>query len=127
MPVRQSKLEALEQRMALLGIREKDLKEQFVLASGRGGQKVQKTSSCVVLKHVPTGAVVRCERERFREINRYLARRSLCEWIERRQHHPLALPSVEEQMRLSASAPLHITLDAPTRPDADPDCIQGLE
>jgi protein subunit release factor B len=126
MPVRPSKLEALEQRMVLLGIREKDLKEQFVLASGRGGQKVQKTHSCVVLKHLPTGAVIRCERERSREINRYLARRSLCEWIERRQHHPLALPTPEQQRRMGASADA-AALEATARANPHPDRIQTLE
>lgn len=93
MAVRPEKLQALRERMADLHIVEKDLQEQFVLSSGRGGQKLQKTRNCVVLKHLPSGMVVRCERERSREINRYLARRMLCDQIMRRQHLPLHLPT----------------------------------
>ena len=84
MPVRPGKLEELQKRLLALQLFERDFQEQFVLASGRGGQKVQKSHSCVVLKHLPTGIVVKCDRERSREINRYLARRMLAEQIERR-------------------------------------------
>jgi protein subunit release factor B len=94
MTVRPDKVQALRERMAALYILEKDLKEQFVLSGGRGGQKLQKTRSCVILKHLPSGLVIRCERERSRETNRYLARRMLCEQLERRQHHPLRLPDL---------------------------------
>ncbi len=92
MPVRAEKLLALQTRMAALGLQERDLQEQFVLSSGRGGQKAQKTHNCVVLKHIPSGLVVKCDRERSREINRYLARRLLADAFERRLHHPLSLP-----------------------------------
>jgi protein subunit release factor B len=92
MPVRPDKLEALRIRMEHLGLREADLREQFVLSSGRGGQKAQKTHNCVVLKHLPSGIVVKCDRERSREINRYLARRMLTEAFERRLHRPLQRP-----------------------------------
>ncbi|HMB01961.1 MAG TPA: peptide chain release factor-like protein, partial [Spirochaetota bacterium] len=57
----------------------KDLVEQFVRAGGKGGQKVNKTSSCVILKHPASGCVVKCSRERSREVNRFLARRRLVE------------------------------------------------
>lgn len=93
MVVRPDKVQALRERMAALYITEKDLQEQFVLSGGRGGQKLQKTRNCVVLKHLPSGLVIRCERERSRETNRFLARRMLCDQLERRQHHPLRLPS----------------------------------
>lgn len=69
-------------RMQALGILEKDIEEQFVRGSGRGGQKKNKTSNCVVLKHVPTEIMVRCEEYREREVNRWIARRSLCEKFE---------------------------------------------
>ncbi len=74
----------LEDRMERLGIREEDLVEKFILGSGSGGQKINKTSSCVYLKHLPTGVEVKCQRERSREMNRFLARRELCEKIEER-------------------------------------------
>jgi protein subunit release factor B len=71
-------------RMERLGIREDDLIEKFVLGSGAGGQKINKTSSCVYLKHLPTGIEIKCQRERSRELNRALARRELCDRIEER-------------------------------------------
>jgi protein subunit release factor B len=75
---------ALEARMAALGIREQDLVEKFVLGAGKGGQKVNKTSSCVYLRHTVTGLDVKCQRERSRELNRFLARRELCDRMEER-------------------------------------------
>jgi protein subunit release factor B len=72
----------LRDKMAQLGVREEDLEESFVRSSGNGGQHVNKTSSCVQLKHKPTGLQVSCMRERSQSINRFLARRELLERIE---------------------------------------------
>ena len=69
-------------RMRALGIREKDLEEQFVRSSGAGGQKVNKTSTCVMLHHRPTGIRVKCQKERSQALNRFLARRILLDKIE---------------------------------------------
>lgn len=80
--VRPEKLEALRERMAALNIRERDLEESFVRGSGKGGQKVNKTNNCVYLKHLPTGIAVKCHVDRSRELNRFLARRELCDAIE---------------------------------------------
>lgn len=74
--------EELISRMKGLGIKEDDLVEKFILGSGSGGQKINKTSSCVYLKHLPTGIEIKCQRERSRELNRLYARRELCEKIE---------------------------------------------
>jgi len=82
MPVSKEKYLELRERMDKLGIKEKDLQEKFILASGRGGQKVQKTYSCVYLKHIPTGIIVKCQKDRSREMNRFIARRRLCERFE---------------------------------------------
>ncbi|MBN1914754.1 MAG: peptide chain release factor-like protein [Parachlamydiales bacterium] len=82
MPIRLEKEEELTQRMLSLGILEKDLEEQFILGSGRGGQKLQKSHSCVYLKHIPSGIEVKCHKERSREMNRFFARRELCDKIE---------------------------------------------
>ncbi len=71
--------------MACLGVREEDLKETFVRSSGPGGQKVNKTSSCVQLTHLPTGLSVKCQQERSQTLNRFLARRLLLDRIERLQ------------------------------------------
>jgi len=74
----------LEARMAALGLREEDLEEKYVRSSGPGGQKVNKTSSCVVLKHGPSGLEVKMQKERSQPLNRYHARKRLCELMEDR-------------------------------------------
>ncbi len=76
---------ALRERMDRLGVSENDLRETFVRSSGPGGQKVNKTSSCVCLVHVPTGLSVKCQQERSQALNRFLARRLLLDRIERIQ------------------------------------------
>lgn len=65
------KIRQLEERMASLGIREADIEEKFIHARGRGGQKVNKTSACVYLRHAPTGIEVKCQESRSREANRF--------------------------------------------------------
>ena len=72
----------LEEKMLALGIREEDILEKFVRSSGHGGQKLNKTASCVYLKHLPTGIEVKCMRERSQSVNRFLARRELAEKLE---------------------------------------------
>lgn len=72
----------LRQRMAALGVREEDLEETFVRSSGAGGQHVNKTSTCVQLRHKPSGIIVTASRERSQSLNRFLARRELLERIE---------------------------------------------
>jgi peptide chain release factor len=76
------KIKLLEERLSSLGIRETDLEERFVRGQGRGGQKVNKTSSCVHLKHLPTGIEVKCQETRSREANRFFARRILADKVE---------------------------------------------
>lgn len=73
----------LKEKMKTLNIREEDLLERFVRSSGKGGQKVNKSSTCVYLKHIPTGIVVKCMKDRSQSINRFLARRELVERIEK--------------------------------------------
>jgi protein subunit release factor B len=68
--------------MTALGIVEADLLEKFVRGSGAGGQKINKTSNCVFLKHLPTGVCIKCQMDRSREMNRFLARRELCDQLE---------------------------------------------
>ncbi len=76
---------ALNERMQRLGVKEGDLEESFVRSSGPGGQNVNKTSTCVFIRHVPTGLTVKCQRERSQSLNRFLARRLLLDKIERLQ------------------------------------------
>lgn len=72
---------ALEERMTALGIKEDDLVEKFILGSGSGGQKINKTSSCVYLKHIPSGIETKCQANRSREMNRFQARKELCDTL----------------------------------------------
>ena len=76
--------DALAQRMRKLGIHEDDLEESFVRGTGAGGQKINKTSSTVVLVHRPTGLEVRCQRERSQSMNRLVARQDLCDKLEQK-------------------------------------------
>lgn len=69
--------------MEQLGVREEEFRETFIRSSGPGGQKVNKTSSCVYLVHLPTGLSVKCQQERSQTLNRFLARRILLDRIER--------------------------------------------
>lgn len=80
--VSKEKQDALRERMESLGILEKDIIEKFVRSSGKGGQKVNKTSTCVYLKHIPTDIEVKCQRERYQALNRYLARKILVDKVE---------------------------------------------
>jgi len=91
---------ALEKKMELLGIREADLEERFIKGSGKGGQKVNKTSSCVYIRHLPTGTEVKCQRERSQAMNRFLARRELCEQLEaEREGEASAKEQAREKVR----------------------------
>jgi protein subunit release factor B len=81
-PLSSEKLTALAARMTALGIVEANLLEKFIRGSGAGGQKINKTSNCVFLKHLPTGVCIKCQMDRSREMNRFLARRELCDQLE---------------------------------------------
>jgi protein subunit release factor B len=81
-PVSPEKQADLARRMEVLGITEDNLLEKFVRGSGSGGQKINKTNNCVFLKHLPTGVAIKCQMDRSREMNRFLARRELCEQLE---------------------------------------------
>lgn len=85
MAIRPEKWEELRERMARLGIDEKELIEKFILGSGSGGQKINKSSTCVYLKEPRSGIEIKCQAERSRELNRFYARRRLCEKLEELQ------------------------------------------
>ena len=84
-PVSVAKQLALAERMQRLGVREGDLEERFLRSSGPGGQRTNKVSTCVVLRHRPSGVEVRCQRERLQVLNRFLARRLLLDRLEAQQ------------------------------------------
>ena len=81
-PVSLEKENQLMQRMTALGVREADIEESFVRSGGHGGQNVNKTSTCVMLHHRPTGVQVKCQATRQQGLNRFLARRLLLDKIE---------------------------------------------
>jgi protein subunit release factor B len=72
----------ITQRMLDLGIREQDIDESFVRSGGHGGQNVNKTSTCVMLMHRPTGLQVKCQTTRHQGLNRLQARKMLLDKIE---------------------------------------------
>lgn len=78
-------------RLAAAGIAPADVEERFVRGSGPGGQKINKTSSTVMLLHRPTGAEVRCQRERSQSANREAAWTELCAKIEARRRQAAAV------------------------------------
>jgi len=81
-PVSSKKIEVLQQKIKKLGLRESDFEETFLRSSGAGGQNVNKVSTCVWVRHLPTGLAVKCQRERSQGLNRFLAKRLLVEKIE---------------------------------------------
>ncbi len=83
----------LQQKMQALDVREEDLEESFVRSSGSGGQHVNKTSTCVQIRHRPTGICVSASRERSQSLNRFLARRELLERLE--ASHGTPTPEME--------------------------------
>ncbi len=81
-PVSPKQQLALQEQMRRLDVREEDFDERFIRSSGPGGQNVNKVSTCVVLRHQPSGLEVRCQQERSQALNRFLARRILLDRLE---------------------------------------------
>ncbi len=96
-PVSAAKQAALADRMRRLGVSEGDLEERFIRSSGPGGQRTNKVSTCVILRHRPSGLEVRCQRERLQVLNRFLARRVLLDRLEAQRLGRLS----EEAQRIS--------------------------
>ena len=89
----------LRARMETCGLREGDLEERFVRSGGPGGQHVNRSATCVYLRHFPTGLEVKMQQARSQALNRFLARRRLCELIEMRRLGPES-PQAREQDKL---------------------------
>lgn len=80
-PAKEAELRA---RMESCGVAEADIEERFITSGGPGGQKVNRSSTCVYLRHRPTGIEVKMQEARSQALNRFFARRRLCELIEAR-------------------------------------------
>lgn len=89
-PVSMEKEDQLAQRMSSLGVRETDIEETFVRSGGHGGQNVNKTSTCVMLLHRPSGVQVKCQETRQQGLNRFIARRLLLDKIEEKRKDSIA-------------------------------------
>ena len=83
--VSEKKEKALLDRMLELNVKEDDIEERFIRASGPGGQKVNKSSTCVFIRHIPTDITVKYQKERSQALNRFFARRTLLDQIEYKQ------------------------------------------
>ena len=96
-PVSPEKEAQLVARMGQFAILEADIEESFVRSGGHGGQNVNKTSTCVMLLHVPTGLQVKCQETRQQGMNRYLARRLLVEKVDELRRGKLSAVKQEEE------------------------------
>lgn len=83
--------------MEQLRIFPEDLIEKFILGSGKGGQKINKSSTCVYLKHLPSGIEVKCQRDRSREMNRYYARKELCDRLQEQEEKGRSAKQQEQE------------------------------
>ncbi len=88
----------IERRLSEVGVKPSEVVEKFIRGSGTGGQKINKTSSTVTLRHGPTGLEVRCQRGRYQAANREQAWLELCEKLEERQRLAVAGARAEREL-----------------------------
>lgn len=92
--ISKEKQEILQKRLEKLEVKDAELIEKFILGSGPGGQKINKSSICVYLKHIPSGIEIKCQKARSLTLNRYYARQLLCEKLEKQLFD---IKSIKEQ------------------------------
>ena len=91
-----------------------DIEESFVRSGGHGGQNVNKTATCVMLVHRPTGLQVKCQTTRHQGLNRFIARRLLLDKIERLRTGCVQAERVEDRKNPPPEAEA-----LPPRPEQD--------
>ena len=79
-----AKITALKERILRLKINLTDIEESFIRGSGKGGQKINKTTNCVRLNYPLLNIEIKTQKDRRRSINRFLALRELVDRIEMR-------------------------------------------
>ena len=90
-------------RMAGCGLREADLDESYIRSGGPGGQHVNRTATCVYLKHGPSGLEVKMQQARSQALNRFYARRRMCELLEEKAGGVTAADTAREKARRQKS------------------------
>ena len=95
----------IRELMVEASVFEEDIEESFILGGGPGGQKTNKTSNVVRLKHEPSGLNIRFGETRSREDNRWLARRALAETILERENKRKSARRQERNGGRNAAAP----------------------
>jgi peptide chain release factor len=118
-PVSEEKNRWLRERMAALGVREEDLEESFIRSSGKGGQHVNKTSTCVRIRHIPTGVEVKCMEDRSQSLNRFLARRELLEKVALRMGQATPASAKQEKARRQKARRKRRSAEKYSDPDRD--------
>lgn len=112
----------LARRMEACGVREGDLDETFVSSGGPGGQKVNRTATCVRLFHRPTGTEVKMQQARSQALNRFFARRRLCELLETERLGAASPQAIEHaRIRKQKQRRRRRAVEKPGQTQAEPD------
>ena len=117
----------LRERMAAVGLREEEMEERFVRSSGAGGQHVNKTATCVWLRHRPTGLEVKCMAERSQSLNRFLARRELAEKLAAFNGLPTTKDDKADKLRRQKARRKRKATTKYAKPDIDRDTQDNQE
>ncbi|GIY19280.1 probable peptide chain release factor C12orf65, mitochondrial [Caerostris extrusa] len=77
---------------------EKDVEEQFIQGHGPGGSNVNKSTNCVLLKHKPTGIVVKCHESRLLQENQKIARERLLNKLDEHYNNDMSVAAQKRRI-----------------------------